>query len=1087
MNLKTRRGFTVFAVFASLILAACSPPADEQSVASERVERRPFPAKPAANTDAMIWRFIGPMNSNRGSDVAGHPTDKMRFYWAASGGLWETTDAGLTWMPLGDEDFGSSSVGAIGMSLSNPDIMYVGMGEPQMRNNVAWGDGVYKTTDGGKTWRHLGLEATRHISQIRVHPTDPDIAYVGAFGHAFGPNEERGVFKTTDGGETWEKVLYKSDKAGVIDLVMNPAEPDELYAAVWEFERRAWGPKTAGPDSGLWKTTDGGETWTEFTYASGLPEGGRGRTGLTMSAADPDRVYALIDSETAPGLYRSNDRGANWTFVSNNFQIIGRPFYYSHIIADHGDADSLWSPNNRLFASSDGGKTWVIEPGIKDDFHDVWIDPNDPNRMVSTNDGGVAVTLNGGLTWSEQYTQKVSQFYQIAVDNDFPYNVYSTSQDIASYRVPSASRWGGISGYETIVVGNGETGAVVPHPTDPNIVYTIGTASTIGPGGSFVKNNLATGQNEHRNLYPAPAFGLDLKDLDDRIQWDLDFVHSVHEPGTFYMGSQRVWRSRDEGMSWEPISGDLTNNERDKQVRAGSDWLPEYFGQEYYSTISRIAESPVQKGVLWTGSDDGKIFVSTDNGKSWDDRSIEGLPANGFVRGLDASPHDAGTAYVAITRYNTADDVAPYVYKTSDYGKSWTNINSNLPADKTTFAVREDPRKQGVLYLGTHTGVMVSMNDGDSWESLQFRLPAVPVYDLLVKDNDLVIGTNGRGLWVLDDLTPVREAAETSNGKGHLFSVQDHSRVGYSWWMPYAPGGDPGDKKKYFIRASQPGHQYYEQGVVNGEKKRYFVNAGDAKPYGVMMYFRLEEGAEDVSITILDDDGNEIVTHANEQLTLRYAAPGDDSIDAGLNRFVWDMFYPLPPMIPTRPPTAVKPIAKPGTYTARLTVDGVVQESQFELSINPKETHTSDDTDARFDMWMDIYGSVVDSTNNVLAALALRDDAAAKVAAMKANGASAAEIAEAEKNAAIIAEAANEYEAIFVSTGRTLAEVVNLPPKIFTKMVYLNDILVTSEGAPPRNVREQFDRLQAESDAATATYQAKVEPAIAALDSIANQ
>ena len=1084
MNLITRSGLVAFA---ALILAACSPPAAEQLVANEHIARQPFPAKPAANTDAMIWRFIGPMVGNRGSDVIGHPTDKMRFYHGASGGLWETTDAGLTWMPLGDDTFGSSSVGAIAIAHSNPDIMYVGMGEPQMRNNVAWGDGVYKTTDGGKNWTHLGLEETRHISQIRVHPTDPDIAYVGAFGHAFGRNEERGVFKTTDGGETWEKVLYKSDKAGVIDLIMNPADPDELYAAVWEFERKAWGPKTAGPDSGLWKTSDGGKTWTEFTYANGLPEGGRGRTGLTMSAADPDRVYALIDSETAPGLYRSNDRGESWTLVSNYFQIIGRPFYYSHIIADHADADHLWSPNNRIWSSTDAGKSWTVEPGIKYDFHDVWIDPNDANRMIATNDGGVQVTLNGGNTWSEQFTQKNSQFYQIGIDSDFPYNVYSTSQDILSYKVPSASRWGGISGYETTLVGNGETGSAIPHPSDPDIVYTVSSGSPMGVGGSFTKNNLATGQNEYRNLLPEPAFGLDLKDLEDRIQWDLQVIHSVHEPGTFYTASQRVFRTRDEGMTWEPISGDLTNNERDKQVRAGSDWLPEYFGQEYYSTISRLAESPVKKGVLWTGSDDGLIHVSTDNGKTWANRSIPNLPANGFVRGLEASPHDAGTAYVAITRYNTANDVAPYVYKTSDYGETWTNINGNLAADKTTFVVREDPRKSGVLYLGTHTGVMVSMDDGASWQPLQFRLPAVPVNDLKVKDKDLVIGTNGRGLWVLDDLTPVREAGEQSEGKGHLFSVQDHTRFGYSWWMDYAPGGDPGDKKKYFVQNLRPGHQYYEQGVINGEKKRDYVNAGDAKPLGVMMYFRLEEGAEDVSITILDENREEIITHANDQLTLRYAAPGDDAIDAGLNRFVWNMRYPLPPVIPTRPPTAVQPIAKPGIYTARLTVDGFVQESEFELRINPKETYTGEETEARMAYWMEVYDFVVENSNGIIAALELRDDTAAKVEAMKASGASADAVAEAAKNAAIIADAANEYEASFVATGRTLAEVINLPPKIFTKIIFLSDLLASSEGPPTAVMKAQWRKLENLGDEAAAKYQAAVEPAIAVFDQVATQ
>ena len=390
--------------------------------------------------DALEWRFIGPIVGNRGSVVIGHPTKANVFYHGASNGLWKTEDAGTYWEPVGDKDFHYGSIGAMEFSESNPDIAYVGLGEPQMRNNVSWGDGVYKTTDGCENWTHLGLEEAKHISQVRVHPSNPDIVFVAAFGHAFGPNPERGVFRTLDGGETWEKVLYKSEYAGAIDLVMNPSNPDELFAVLWEFERKAWGPKTGGPATGLWKSVDGGDSWIEITRNSGLPqEGGFGRMGVTMSAADATRVYALIDSEAKPGLYVSNDLGENWEFVSEYFQIIGRPFYYSHIYASPHDANELWSPNNRMFMSRDGGKSWILEPGIKDDFHDIWICPKDPNRMIGTNDGGCQVSMTGGLSWSSQHTQRNSQFYRVNVDNDFPYNVYGSGQDILAYKVPSES------------------------------------------------------------------------------------------------------------------------------------------------------------------------------------------------------------------------------------------------------------------------------------------------------------------------------------------------------------------------------------------------------------------------------------------------------------------------------------------------------------------------------------------------------------------------------------------------------------------------------------------------------------------------
>ena len=452
-----------------------------------------IPARSAITVPTgMEWRFIGPILGNRGSVVIGHPSEPYTFYHGASNGLWKTEDAGVYWEPVGDEFFKSGNIGAMEFSESNPDIAYVGMGEPQMRNNVSWGDGVYKTTDNGKTWTHLGLEETHHISQVRVHPTNPDIVYVGAYGHAFGPNPDRGVFRTKDGGKTWEKVLFKSDKAGVIDLVMNPSNPEELFAVIWEFERKAWGPKTGGPESGLYKSIDGGDNWTEITHNSGLPEGGRGRAGMTMSAANSTKVYALIDSETAPGLYVSEDLGDNWKFVSNFFQIIGRPFYYSHIFASPHDADELWSPNNRMFMSKDGGKNWILDPGIKDDFHDIWICPKDPNRMIGTNDGGSQVSMTGGKTWTSQHTQKNSQFYRVNVDDDFPYNVYGSGQDLLSYKVPSASRWGGISGYETTIIGNGEISNVIPKPGDLNIVYNISGGAPMGSGAPFTVNNIAT-------------------------------------------------------------------------------------------------------------------------------------------------------------------------------------------------------------------------------------------------------------------------------------------------------------------------------------------------------------------------------------------------------------------------------------------------------------------------------------------------------------------------------------------------------------------------------------------------------------------
>jgi len=981
MKPKSKSRWTLVTTVAAISAAALCTFAGEalahQAGSETAIPRMARPDKPEANTDAMIWRFIGPIAGTRASVTLGHPTEKTVFYAGVSGGLWKTPDAGLTWVPLGDGQLGSSSVGALDISLSDPNVLYVGMGEPQMRNNVSWGDGVYKSTDGGETWTHLGLEETHHIAQIRIHPTNPDLVYVAAYGHAFGPNPERGVYRTRDGGTTWERVLFKSERAGAIDLVMNPSNPEELYAAIWEFERKAWGPTTGGDECGIWKSTDGGDTWTEITRNPGLPEGDHGRIGLTMSAADPDRVYALIDSETRSGLYRSDDSGATWAFVSDFFQIIGRPFYYSHIYANPSNADELWSPNNRIWSSTDGGATWLVEPGIKDDFHTVWIDPHDANRMIASCDGGVQVSLTGGMSWSTQWTQKTTQIYRVSTDDDFPYNVYGNAQDLLAYKVPSASRWGGISGYETTIIGNGETGDVIVNPDDPNIVYNVSNGSPMGGGAAFTRNNLKTGQNEVRNIYPEPLFGKNASDLPYRFQWDTPFVVSKFEPGTIYSAGNVVFKTSDEGLTWEPISPDLTNDLQDKQVISGTPWLSEYFGQEIYSTIHRIAESRHEKAVLWTGSDDGVIALTRDGGTTWKRVSPQNLPEYSDVKELEPSPHDPATLYVALTRYNTADDYKPYLFKTSDYGTTWTNLSPNFPQDQTTFTIREDPVRKGLLYVGTNTGVFASLDDGTTWQPVQLNLPHVEVSALTVKDTDLVIATNGRGFWILDDVTPLREHGSEVAGKtAHLYAVPDHTRFGYCWWMTYAPGGDPGGMKKYFVQNMRPGHTYYELGTVNGEKKRLFVDAGDAKPLGPMMYFRLSEGVEDVTISILDENGNEIVSHAKDDLVLKYAAPGDTAVDAGLNRFVWDMRYPLPTVIPGRAPTPIQPIAKPGKYTAKLTVDGVSQTRDFQLVMNPHEPYTQQQADERFEFWMDLYEYVDETSKHVAEAVELRESAA---------------------------------------------------------------------------------------------------------------
>ena len=1034
---------------------------------------------------ALEWRFIGPIVGNRGSVVLGHPTEQNVFYNGASNGLWKTEDAGTYWEPVGDKDFKYGSIGAMEFSESNPNIAYVGMGEPQMRNNVSWGDGVYKTKDGGETWTHLGLEETNHISQIRVHPTNPDIVYVGAFGHAFGPNPERGVYRTKDGGKSWEKVLYKSEKAGVIDLVMNPSNPDELFAVIWEFERKAWGPKTGGPETGLWKSIDGGDTWNEITNNNGLPSGGFGRMGITMSAANAKKVYALIDSESKPGLYVSNDLGDNWEFVSDYFQIIGRPFYYSHIYASPHDANELWSPNNRMFMSKDGGKSWILDPGIKDDFHDIWICPKDPKRMIATNDGGCQVSMTGGLTWSSQHTQKNSQFYRVNVDNDFPYNVYGSGQDILAYKIPSASRWGGISGYETTIIGNGEISSVIPNPDDPNIVYNISGGAPMGSGAPFTVNNIVTGQNEVRSVWPEPLFGLNGYDLKYRFNWDLAYFVSPHDPKTIYLGGNVVFKTTDEGLTWEVISGDLTNNIKERQKITGTPWLSEYFGQEIYSTIKRMDESPLKEGLIWTGSDDGKIFITKDGGANWEDVSISDCPEYSQIYEIEPSPHDPAAAYVAISNFNTYDDYSPYLYKTNDYGKTWINLSDNFPQGEITRTIREDKVKKGLLFAGTETGVYYSLNDGESWDKLKVNLPAVPVVDMKIKDVDLVIATNGRGFWIMDDITPLRTKSEEIDAKPvHLYPIPNHTRFGYNWWLDYVPGGDPGAKKNYFVQNMRPGLTYYELGFtpINGERKRKFIDAGDPKPLGVVLYFKLANEPKDIDLAILDKDGNEIRNYSKDAMLLNFGS--GENINIGLNKFVWDMRINRVTSVPKRPPTAVSPIVPPGQYIAKLTLDGVSETQKFEVFMSPKETYTQEEADAKYAFWMELYNSTESYTQNVIKALKVKDDVAAKVESYKESGASVSKIKKAEDQAAIIYGIVDAYEGTYVSTGRTLAEVINLPATILFKMSFMSGILDHSEGPAAKSMKEVYQNLVEESKVADAKYKSSIEKELNKFDKL---
>ncbi len=1041
---------------------------------------------------ALQWRNIGPFNGGRGASVVGHPTDKHVFFAGhASGGLWKTEDAGQYWIPVGEGQFNYAAIGDIDIHEANPDIMYVGLGEPQMRQDVSYGDGVYRTLDGGETWEHLGLEDAKHISQVIIHPDDADTVYVSTTGHAFGPSAERGVYKTTDGGQTWELVLFKSDKAGVIDMIMHPEDPDTLFAAAWEFERKAWGPKTAGPDSGLWKTTDGGATWTDITQNEGLPEGVWGRVGLAMSPADPNRVYALVDNETQQGLFRSDDVGETWRFVSDSPDITARPFYFYHLTADPSDADKLWAPANKLRASDDGGETWRLEPGGKDDFHNIWIDPEDSDRMIAVNDGGFQVTMTGGLTWSDYSNQSGTQMYRVETDNQFPYRVCGTPQDLIVYCVPSADFDGGIPRHATVSMGSGETSSALPHPDNPNIVYSLATGASYGAAAHFTVNNLITGTSETRSVWPEVLFGTPASDFEYRFNWQAPFFISPHDHDTIYFAGNVVFKTQDEGMTWEQISPDLTHNMTDKMEVAGSDWLPEYFGQEIYSTIHRIAESLHEEGVIWTGSDDGRVHLTRDGGETWNDVTPPDLPELSAVYEIEPSPHDPATVYMALTRLRTANDYSPYLLKTSDYGETWERIDASFPQDEITRTIREDTERAGLLFVGTENGVFVSIDDGAEWRRLNQNMPALPIYDIEVKGNDLIVATHGRGFWIMDHIGPLREfTPDLAEKTSHLFNIADHTRFGYNWWIDYG-SGPVSDKKYYFVRNSDAGQTFYERGRINGEQVREYLNAGGADPRGVTIDYLLRNDASEVSLEILDADGNLVRAYSQEEIPVE-RFDGFDSrgyeqaivtgqpgklVSVGLNRFYWDMRYTNVPAVAGVPPTLINPFAAPGTYIARLTVDGVPFVKSFELKLNPNETFTREQTDAKGEFWLELY----DEAHVTIEAILEGQAAQAEVAEVLEGDVSD----EVRAQGAVVDELAQAFTGSMVPTGATLVELISEPTKPIALLQALHNILESGEGPPNNQMHKVFDKVSAEIDESRSAFLAALETELTAFRDLA--
>jgi len=891
-------------------------------------QRRAAPAAPpAAGVDtslynALEWRSIGPFRGGRSTAVAGHADQPSTFYFGATGGgVWKTTDGGLTWQPTSDKDFRTGSIGAIDVAPSDPNVVYVGTGESPIRGNVSPGDGMYRSTDAGKTWTASGLRDAGQIGAIRVHPANADLVYVAVLGHAFGPNAERGVYRSKDGGRSWDKILFRSDSAGAIDLAMDPVNPRILYAAFWQARRGPWYMSSGGPGSGLFKSADGGDTWKEITRNDGLPKGVVGKIGVTVSGANHERVWAIVEAEDG-GVFRSDDGGATWRRLNEDRNLRQRAWYYSHIHADPKDPETVYVLNTGFYRSVDGGRTFTAIRTPHGDNHALWIDPDDPLRMINGNDGGANVSYNGGVSWTGQDNQPTAQFYHVTTTTHFPYRVCGSQQDNSSVCIAARTDGGGggITERDWYEVGGGESGWIVARQDNPDIVYA-------GSYSYLSRLDRRTGQERDVTPWPENPMGWGAADLKYRLQWTFPIALSPFNPRVLYAGAQVVFRSTNEGQSWDVISPDLTRNDKSKQGPSGGPITKDNTSVEYYNTVFIIAPSARDSNLLWVGTDDGQVQITRDGGKTWSNVTppARDLPEWSLISSVEPSPHDAGTAYVAATRYKL-DDFRPYVFKTSDYGRTWRKVAAGIPDNHFIRVVREDPVRRGLLYAGGEFGVYVSFDDGAGWQSLQRNLPIVPIHDLVVKNNDLVAATHGRSFWILDDLTALHQLGDSvARASRFLFTPRD----------PYRMGGGGG-----FGGAA--------------------AGVGANPPSGAVVFFYLKDKPDSAAELRLDflDARDSII----RRFTTRPKEPGDSlKVRAGMNRFVWNLRYPeasrFPGMIFWAGGTQ-GPVAVPGTYKVRLTAGDWSQTRSFVLQRDPRVTTSPEDYQRQFDLLIRIRDRV---------------------------------------------------------------------------------------------------------------------------------
>ncbi|PHN01664.1 WD40/YVTN/BNR-like repeat-containing protein [Flavilitoribacter nigricans] len=856
----------------------------------------------------LQYRMAGPFRGGRSTAVSGRPGAPFSFLMGTTGGgLWESTDAGGSWQNISDGFFGGG-IGAVAVSEADPNVIYVGTGSADPRGNISQGRGIWKSTDGGKSWKFSGLPEAGQIGKIRIHPKDPDLVYVAALGHIFGPNPERGVYRSRDGGATWEAVLQVSDQTGAVSLIINPSNPRVLYAGMWRAERKPWSMISGSEDGGVYRSIDGGDTWAKL--AGGLPTGLTGKIGLTLSPANPDRVWAIIEAEPAGGVYRSDDAGKTWTRINKENKLRQRAWYYTHMVADPQDENTVYALNTGLYRSVDGGKNYEGIPVPHGDVHDLWINPDNPKVMIVADDGGAQVTLNGGKTWSTYLNQPTAEIYGVVVDNGLPYRLYGAQQDNTTISIPAWSSNNTLHAKQHwYSVGGCETGPVALDPNNPNIVY----AGCYG--GVMDKYDLAKDQVNNIMAYPQLQLGEAAKNLKYRFQWVSPMAVSPHDSEVIYHGSQHVHQSKDGGKTWRVISPDLSTNTPEHLDYSGGPINHDITGVEIYNVVFEIVPDPNEAETIWAGTDDGRLHITRNDGANWQEITPPAMPKYGTVNKIDLSTHQAGRAFVAVHKYRF-DDFAPYIFMTNDYGKSWKRITSGkngIPADYPVRVVREDPERKGLLYAGTEFGLFVSFDEGAHWQPMQGDLPITPITDLRVHQGDLVMSTQGRSFWILDDLSPIREMSD-----------------------------DLAEKQVYLFEM-RPAFK-----VNDGGAGFLGDNAPTARPSGALIHYALQDSIEgDVRIEVIDADARLVQVFSSDSLTAKQHKTAQLKPKEGLNRINWDLTYEGPTLmdgtIVWGYTGGVK--APPGTYDIRLTYGDEILTQQVEVEEDPRIAEEIDEAD----------------------------------------------------------------------------------------------------------------------------------------------